>query len=337
MDAVNFIGIDISKKTLDIAFCTRERPKVFHHVQVGNTPAGFKALLSWLRGHHVDLGRSFFGMEHTGLYGLELAFFLQGKGLCFGMYSPLEVKRSLGLQRGKNDRVDAQRIASYTFLHRHELRGTPLPSATLLKLRNLLAFRDRLVKNKVALAQGLQDLKSTAHLVDNVFIIKATEGQLEKLAQDIRAAEEQVQQAIDGEESLKANFRLACSVPGVALVTAAHLLVHTNNFTSFRDSRQFAAYCGIAPYEHTSGSSVRGRTRNSPLANRRLKALLSNGACSAVVHDKELAAYYARKLAGGKPKMLVLNAVKAKIAARVFAVVKRGSKYEQCQNLPEAA
>ena len=95
--------------------------------------------------------------------------------LAFALYSPLHLKRSLGLARGKNDRVDAQRIAHYAFLHRHQLTPTILPSASLLKLKNLFAFRERLVKNQTSLKQTIKDLKDTAHLVDNKFIIKQSE------------------------------------------------------------------------------------------------------------------------------------------------------------------
>ena len=92
----------------------------------------------------LALGQCFFAMEHTGWYTLELCCFLQDQQLGFALYSPLHLKRSLGLARGKNDRVDAQRIAHYAFLHRHELTPTLLPSASLLKLKNLFAFRERL-------------------------------------------------------------------------------------------------------------------------------------------------------------------------------------------------
>lgn len=328
MNCGHFIGIDVSKKTLDVAFCTQNKPGYFHHLQVENSVKGFKDMLGWLKKNRVKLGDSFFGMEHTGVYSLPLSFFLQEKDMAFALYNPLEIKRSLGLQRGKNDKVDARRIAYYIFLHRHELKTAQLPSVTLGKLKNLLAFRDRLVKNKVSLQQSLHDLKATNNLIDNDFIIEKTQEQLKKTKEDIKEVEKQIKQAIDSEQGLKSNFKLACSVPGIALITAAYLLVHTHNFTAFDNGRQFNAYCGVAPYEHSSGSSIKGKTRNSPLANKKLKSLLTNGANSAINHNAELKAYYINKVKSGKPDMSVLNAVKSKMVARVFAVVKRGTEYE---------
>ena len=244
-------------------------------------------------------------MEHTGWYTLELCCFLQDQQLAFALYSPLHLKRSLGLARGKNDRVDAQRIAHYAFLHRHELKPTQLPSASLLKLKNLFAFRERLVKNQSSLKQTIKDLKDTAHLVDNKFIIKESDKQLKLVIQQVKQTEKQVESAIREDDQLQNSLKLLCSIPGIGLVTAVALILATNNFTAFDDSRKFASYCGVAPFEHTSGTSIRGRTKTSHLANKRIKALLSNGAASAIQSDEELKAYFHRKVAEGKPKMVV--------------------------------
>lgn len=81
------------------------------------------------------------------------------------------------------------------------------------------------------------------------------------------------------------------------------------------------------PPRYSSGSSVRGKTKVSSLANRKMKALLSNCASAAVQHDPELKLYYQRKVKDGKAKMNVLNAVKAKLINRVFATVNRGTEY----------
>jgi transposase len=276
-------------------------------------------------------------MEHTGWYTLELCCFLQDQQLAFALYSPLHLKRSLGLARGKNDRVDAQRIAHYTFLHRHALKPTQLPSASLLKLKNLFAFRERLVKTQTSLKQTTQDLKDTAHLVDNKFIIKQSEKQLKLIKQQIEQTEKQIEVAIKEDDQLQNSLRLLCSIPGIGLVTAVALILATNNFTAFDDSRKFASYCGVAPFEHTSGTSIRGRTKTSHLANKRIKTLLSNGAATAIQFDEELRNYYQRKLKEGKPKMVIINAVRAKLINRAFATINRGTEYVVLKQYDKAA
>jgi len=337
MRLMYFVGIDISKDNFDVCWCSQEDPERFVHRKFANSAAGCKQLLIWLRKHKVVLNQCFFAMEHTGWYTLELCCFLQDQELTFALYSPLHLKRSLGLARGKNDRVDAQRIAHYAFLHRHELMPTQLPSASLLKLKNLFAFRERLVKNQTSLKQTIQDLKDTAHLVDNKFIIKQSEKQLKLIKQQIEQTEKQIEAAIKEDDQLQNSLRLLCSIPGIGLITAVALILATNNFTAFDDSRKFASYCGVAPFEHTSGTSIRGKTKTSHLANKRIKALLSNGAATAIQFDEELKNYYQRKLKEGKPKMVIINAVRAKLINRVFATINRGTEYVILRQYGQAA
>lgn len=140
-------------------------------------------------------------MEHTGCYTLALCCFLQERGLSYTLVSPLHLKKSSGItravpRRDKNDRVDAQRIAQFACLHQRTLRPMQLPSACLLKLKNLMAFRDRLTKSKpgrraVSLKQTTTDLKDTASLVDNSFIIKESEKQLKLIEQQIAHTDKQ--------------------------------------------------------------------------------------------------------------------------------------------------
>jgi len=337
MKFTHFIGIDISKEHFDASYCSEEQPNQFIHAKFTNSVAGGKQLLSWLKRHKVALHQCFFAMEHTGWYTLELCCFLQEKQAAFSLYSPLHLKRSLGLARGKNDRVDAQRLAHYAFLHRHELKPTPLPSASLLKLKNLFAFRERLIKNQASLKQTIKDLKDTAHLVDNRFIIKQSEEQLKLVQQQVGQTEEQIEATIKEDDQLQKSLKLLCSIPGIGLVTAVALILATNNFTAFDDSRKFASYCGVAPFEHTSGSSIQGKTKTSHLANKRIKALLSNCAATAIQFDEELKAYFHRKVHEGKPKMVVINAVRAKIINRVFATIHRGTEYVVLRQYGQAA
>ncbi len=332
-----FIGIDVSKATLDVVFCYQDNPNQFTHQQFANTTAGFKQLLAWLKKQKVDGINSFFCMEHTGSYTLALCCFLQDQGLSYTLVSPLHLKKSLGITRGKNDRVDARRIAEFACLHQRTLKSMQLPSACLLKLKNLMAFRDRLTKTKVSLKQTIADLKDTAPLVDNNFIIKQSEKQLKLVKERIAQTDKQMEATLKEDEQIQKHFRLITSVVGIGMITAVAFLIYTQDFTAFNNGRQFACYAGVAPFEYSSGSSIKGKTRVSPLANRKMKALLSNCASAAVQHDPELKQYYQRKVKQGKAKMSALNAVRAKLINRVFATVNRGTEYVVIQQYGQAA
>jgi transposase len=184
-------------------------------------------------------------------------------------------------------------------------------------------------------------LKDTAALVDNKFIIKESEKQLNLIEQQISHTDQQMQAAVEEDQQLQQHFRLVNSVVGIGLITTVAFLIYTQDFTAFDNGRQFACYAGVAPFEHSSGSSIRGKTKRgrpavSPLANRKMKALLSNCASAAIQHDPDLKAYYQRKTQEGKEKMSALNAVKAKLINRVFATVNRGTEYKAIREKTEA-
>ncbi len=84
---------------------------------------------------------------------------------------------------------------------------------------------------------------------------------------------------------LKQKFDLAKSVPGVGEQTAIYFLITTKGFTAFSDSRKFACYSGVAPFEYSSGSSVRGRTKVNHMADKKMKLLLQMCALTAIKYD----------------------------------------------------
>ena len=129
------------------------------------------------------------------------------------------------------------------------------------------------------------------------------------------------------DRELKEMFALLLSVKGIGKVTARFLIVYTNGFRWFDSWRKFASYIGIAPFPNTSGTSLRGRTKVSGLANKEGKALLNMCACTAILCCREMKAYYDRRVGEGKNKMSTMNIIRNKVLARAFAVVKRGTPY----------
>ncbi len=323
-----FIGVDISKSTFDLAYCHLSNPEKMTHKVFSNNEKGFVQMKLWLTEiKKIDLRLAFFSMEHTGVYVLELCTFLDRNCHSYSLENPLEIKRSIGIQRGKNDKADAQRIAMFLFYRRHQLVAKRLPSQDILKLKNLLAFRNRAVKSKAVLQKSMHDLIHSNHLINNDLLIELSKKQLTLLTTQIKEIERELYVVLQSDKSISRNFNLVTSVTGIGLITGIAFIVYTQNFASFTSARKFASYSGVAPYEHTSGISLKGKNRVSSLANKRMKALLSNGACTAIQHDPELKSYYKRKQAEGKANPVVLNAVKAKLISRVFAVVRKQSEF----------
>ena len=320
-----FIGIDISKKTLDVVIyeACKKRSDETNYRKVSNSEEGYKELLQWFKSKRMPLASVVVGMEHTGAYGFDLRLFLESHEIDYCAFMPLALKYSLGLSRGKNDKVDAERIAAYTYDQREKLVYSKLSDSTVLKLRELSNERKRLVKQRAEHETVLTEMKGRESNGTYIRCLRIKE----MLDGEIDAVETEMDTLIKSSPDLATNYRLLLSIKGIGSVNAISTIVCTDNFKGFETARQYACYLGIAPFEHTSGTSVRGRTRVSRIGARQLKADLSQAAKSAIVWDQELKAYYERKIKEGKAFGVVLNAVKFKLVCRMFAVVRRGTPF----------
>ncbi len=323
----HFVGVDISKETLDISLISQESYGSYKDKKIQNTMKGYSELKSWLNEKNIPKKDVMFCMEHTGTYGFMFFAWLANEDYDFCVEAGLQIKRSLGMARGKNDRIDARRIADYAYTHRDKLQDFHLPSKLILQLKELLTYREQMVRIRTSLKNSLKHHKQYTELTGLQNIPDNLVKMIEDYDQQINEIEEKIISLIENDAEVKKNFEMARSVRGIGLVIATFMLVTTNNFTSFENGRKYASYSGIAPYEHSSGTSIRGRTRTSYLGNKKIKALLSSGANVARRFDPEIRAYYQRKLEEGKDHKVIINAISCKLVNRVFAVVKRQTPY----------
>lgn len=320
-----FIGIDISKKTLDVVIydSSKKQSDSENYKQVTNDKDGYTTLLSWFKKKKIVVNQVAIGFEHTGIYSFNLRFFLEARQIDYCAYCPLHLKRSLGLVRGKNDKVDAERIAYFTYLHRDELTYSKLSGSIILQLQELSAERKGFVAQQARYKAVLTDNKDKPQ----TNTLRRAKKMEEVLEEEIKSVEEEMNTLIEKDPSIAKNYKLLTSIKGIGDINAISTIIHTNNFEAFETARQYACYLGIAPFPLSSGTSVRGKTQVSHMGAKLLKADLSQAAKSAIVWDKELKEYYERKTKEGKAFGVVLNAVKFKLVCRMFAVIKRGTPF----------
>lgn len=321
-----FIGIDVSKAKLDVSYLLEGESKVHKHFIVNNNPEGYRRLVNEVARLGFGQGEQLFCFENTGVYSIGLALFLNEQGVDFCHESALRIKRSEGIKRGKSDKLDSQEIAQYAQANQHKLRLTVMPKERLLELKMLLSYRERLQKQRNGL---LVAAKETYQFFENQttrFILEDSQEVIAHYDQKLRNVEAEIKRLIQEDEDLNRNYGMATSVIGVGLIIVAYMLVQTNNFSSY-SPRGYACHAGVAPHEHSSGTDVPQRRETSKMANKKIKALLTNGANSAIQNDPQIRLYYNRKVKEGKNKFLVINAVRFKLIARVFATVKRGAPY----------
>jgi len=155
--------------------------------------------------------------------------------------------------------------------------------------------------------------------------------QISELDTSITEIEQEIKQLIDEDETLKRQHELLTSIDGIGEKVAVKMIVETNAFRDFNNGRQFCCHAGVAPFRYDSGSSIRSRNKVSNQADKSIKSLLHMAALVVATRMKEgdLREYYTRKVAEGKNKMSVLNAVRAKLILRMFAVIKNNNFYEK--------
>jgi transposase len=318
-----YAGIDVSKLSLDVFI--RETQA---HKQFKNDLEGFASLTLWLEKQTKEpLDYVLLCFEHTGLYSLPLAIFLEERKIPFSMIPALEIKKSLGITRGKNDYIDSKRIAEFAYRFRDKITLTKLPAGDIRKIQSLLMLRERLVIGMSGYAVSQNETLRTIRKEDFPELFSTYENMIHTLKEEIKKLEKAIRAIIQANEQLRASFGLLTTVKGIGFIVASHLIVYTHNFTRFDNWRKFACYCGIAPFDYQSGTSVRGRTQVSSLANKKIKKMLHLAAICAIHFDAELREYYLRRQAEGKTKMAVINIIRNKLVSRAFAVVKRGTPF----------
>jgi len=319
------IGIDVSKLTIDAHIHHKSLHGVF-----SNTPKGFKTLLLWAE-KHLEEQCYFFCFENTGHYSTNLSVYLCQQGVDYVEESPLAIKRSAGIVRGKTDRLDAGMIARYAWLHKEELTLSSPKEQDIQELGRLLSFRDQLVRDRTGKMSSLKEMQALLRSPSTDDCCKIIKKTIVYLTKQIVALEERIKKLMKSDDSMQKSFELLNTLKGVGLILSSQILYHTGNFTRFDNWRQFSSYCGVAPFEHSSGTSIRRKNRIHHIGDRKMKTLLTLASVSAIQCDKELKQYYKKKLTEGKPKMVALNNVRNKILSRAFAVVKRGTAYVELQ------
>jgi transposase len=321
-----FVGIDISKGHLDYAVLSGVT--LIKQDRCSNDPEGINTLIVYIKSiSRYALFRCLFCMEHTGLYSTHLIKSLSKLKLDFVVENPLRLKKSLGIIRGKSDKIDALRIAQYAYQHQHDLHFHQELRPVLQQLAVLLMLRNKLTIVGLSLKMPLNEIRNIlpAGVVKNSDLLTA--GTFKAIKADLAGVEHAIDHLVTTDPEIKRLMSIILSVPQIGRVTAIHILLSTNEFKNINCPKKFASYSGVAPFPNESGTISR-RSRVSPLANKRMKALLHICALGAIRNVPELRNYYVRKTENeGKSKMLVINAIRFKLILRVFTCVKQNRKF----------
>ena len=218
MKDVCFVGIDVSKETLDLSV-VQGNQQVFY-LRIANTAQGLKDFFkSCPKG--IDLKSAVFCMEHTGIYNFYAVEFLLARKVSLWIESASKIKRSLGLQRGKSDKVDAFRIAQYAFKNRDEIHLWEPLRQQVKELKRLLSMRSRCVNIKKIVQVPLKENAAFSTRTEARQEGKMFSATLKAIKRDLARIDKAILDLITGDENLKRVFGLITTVEGVGTIVAA--------------------------------------------------------------------------------------------------------------------
>jgi transposase len=274
------------------------------HAVFSNMEAGFRQLLAWLARHRPDPTAPLHAcLEATGNWGLDLADFLHGQGVRVSVVNPARIKAfgESELARNKTDKLDAALIARFCRAHLPPA-WTPL-AGHLRELRELVRRCDALKA-----AARVQELNRQQAGLASPGVADSITAHLGWLDQRIEAVTAEVRRLIAADPVLARNLALLRSITGFGEISATVLLAELPNIAEFAP-KALAAFTGLSPQEHSSGSSVRRPGKVSRIGSERLRSTLYMCALSAKRTNKALAAFVRRMIAAGKPPKVILVAV----------------------------
>lgn len=324
-----FIGIDVSKNELD--FAVQHGGRFLFHREIANEPQAINNFIKEL-GKQVpsfSLNKAVCCMEYTGIYNNHLLTCLHRKKAHICLQAATQIKSSLGNIRGKNDKIDAIRIAGYAYKQREELRLWKPKREVIQQLANLAATRLRLITVKKQLKTPLKEHDAFSPGKVARQSSQICSHSLKAIDQDIKRADDAIDKLIKADAELNRLFTLVTSVIGIGKVTAVQVIITTNEFKDIDNPKKFACYSGVAPFTDDSGK-VTKKARVSHMANKKVKTLLHLSAIVAIQYNPDLKLFYQRKvLQEKKNKMSVINAVRNKLILRIFACVNQNRPYEK--------
>lgn len=324
-----FIGIDIGKATFN--YCIRYGEGQVINGKVANRlePINeFILMLKDLTGCKINY--IVFGMESTGIYGNVLIETLSKLKAKFVVEPALRIKNSLGLIRGKSDKLDAARIARYLIKNLHELRLWAPRRKVIAELDSLSTLRRRIVKIHGIMTVPLKEDESFIIQEVSQMNIDLCNPLISELQRSLTEIDSRLKHLWTQDEKCRRLMQIMLSVMGIGPVTALQILIHTNEFKSITNARAFASFCGVAPFEYNSGTSVKKASRVSHYANKRIKSLLHTGVIVLITNDPETKAYYKRRVeVDKKNKMSTMNAIKFKLICKVFACIRGDRLYDR--------
>ncbi|SDG68604.1 IS110 family transposase [Prevotella communis] len=329
-----FIGIDVSKKTIDasviIPSMTGDKPSLQVYGKFDNRPSGFRKMVAMVRkaAAGIDTSEWTFCCETTGGYDIALCDYITSKQMIIWREHAAEIAK-IRRDHGKDDRRDSLLIAEYAWRNQDKTRPYTPKNVEILNLRHLLLYRRQLVEMRKQLVVRSNELKQIAENCEQLkFMYKDSQKLIKEITERIENCEVKMRELMSTSPTIAANFSHIISITGIGLVSTAAILIYTNNFIGITSYKKFASYCGIAPFYEDSGTTVHKRDYIGHKSNSIVRTYLTQAAQVASRFNVDMVEYKQRMALAGKPQQVIIINIANKLLRIVFSVIKNDCDYE---------
>ena len=311
------MGIDISKEYFDACLIHNGREK---YRKFSNNTRGFAKLTDFLNKEQVV--NLHVCMESTGRLYEAVASYLVSDGHKVSVINPKCIKgfAQSELQRSKTDKKDAGVIARFCKAHTPKVWQPQPPEIRELQevMRYIESLKENIHQEERRLESGL-----TSETVRETIV-----GHLNELKATLASLKQWIKQHVKKHQRLQRHYELLTSIVGVGEMSAFTYLAEIGYSDQFRQTRQLESYCGLAPRQFQSGSSIKGKERISKVGNSRMRCALYMPALAARDHNPILRTFAKRLEKAGKPPKVIICAVMRKLLRIMYAVVTSGTPFD---------
>lgn len=329
-----FIGIDVSKKTVDASVIipsqTEDKPILQAYGKFDNRPSGFRKMVAMVRkaAAGIESQELVFCCETTGGYDIALCDYITSKNLVIWREHAAEIAK-IRKDHGKDDRKDSMLIAEYAWRNQDKVRAYTPKTTEILNLRHLLLYRKQLVEMRKQLVTRANELKIIAATCEELkFMYKDSMKLVKEMSERIQHCENKMRELMTTSQNLARNYSHITSIAGIGIVSSAAILIYTNNFVDIPSYKKFASYCGIVPFYEDSGTSVHKRDYIGHKSNSMMRTYLTQAAQVASRFNIDMVDYKLRMLAAGKPLQVIINNIANKLLRTVYSLIKNDCDYE---------
>lgn len=324
------VGIDVAQKELVVTLGRMFEDlsiELYAYKVFKNTKKGFFGLTDWVKKITKSEVKVLYVMEATGVYHQKFAYYLDNNNCEVSIVLPNKISnyiRTLDIKT-ITDKTCSQAIAQFGLERKLDLWKRP--KSVYKNLQQLTRERDQIVNERVIVKNQLHAEESEAE--PNEKSLNRIKTRIRFLNSQEREIKEDINDIVKGDENLKKELELICTLPGVGELTAVIVLAETNGFELIRNKRQLASYAGLDVKEKQSGTSIKGKPRISKKGNRSLRKAMHFPALVALKHDENFRELYAKLVSKHGIKMKALVAVQRKLLEMIFILFKNKTIYDK--------